>query len=336
MRKLLSIVGPTAVGKSAFAMEVAASLVADKKYLGIDLISADSRQVYVGLGTLSGSDVPSSFTTSTTSELQYPFLQTADGGIRLHGVEVISPTTEWSVYHFQSMAEAVAEWSWGRGSLPIIIGGTGMYLRSIELPGMKLQAGPNEEVRHAANDKTVEELQSWLISLDETTLENLNDSDRHNPRRLVRAIEKAVAANQVGEVTKKVQQPSALFEAEALSIGLQDELTAIESRIKSRVSRRLAAGAVAEVEQIMANAEIAGTPKVPALSATGVKPIMAHIRGDINLATCEQQWFTQERQYVKRQLTWWKKYGVVEWCSVGHDGWQASAVSKIKSWLYQA
>lgn len=318
--KLLSIVGPTACGKTDFALETARSLIDAGLVIGVDIIAADSRQVYQGLEIMSGADVPPDFRLKKMAswpELAeyFEFKQ-----MRIFGISILKPTALWSVSQFQDYALQVCQLSWDEGRLPVIVGGTGLYHAHVLNSDTQLHTQPDPVLRQSLEEKSVLELQTMLQQLDSVALSSMNNSDRHNPRRLVRAIEKAGTPKTAPEKKPAVSE---------LMIGLTDSIEAIEERIAHRVHQRLTTGAVQEVEQLLATTE---DMKLPVWSTTGAKVVLAYSTGEIDHGVCEELWSRQERQYAKRQLTWWKKRPPVTWYQVSEADWQSGARRQIESW----
>lgn len=316
--KLLSIVGPTAVGKTTFALQLA------ELFQNCDLLVADSRQVYQGLEVVSGADIPADFTLANMDgwdELSRYFHR---GTNRLFGVSLIKPSESWSVSTFQEYALRVCQMSWQEHRLPIVVGGTGLYHAHLLNPDQLLHVKPNLEFRAQAADMSITQLQELLQEKDHARYSGLNNSDRHNPRRLIRAIEQAIepspAVSLIDDEFSKVSK---------LTIGLTDAIEAIEDRITQRVCDRISNGAVQEVERLL---DAAPDRQLPVWSATGIKPLIALATGQIDHIECEQLWTRQERQYAKRQLTWWKKQPDVSWYQLSEPNWQARAQAQIEAW----
>ncbi|HEX7017325.1 MAG TPA: tRNA (adenosine(37)-N6)-dimethylallyltransferase MiaA [Patescibacteria group bacterium] len=301
MLKILSIVGPTATGKTSFALWLAEKLVTDQRVAGVDLISADSRQVYQELPIISGADIPMDL---------HP-------KIKIYGVAIIGVEDDWSVAHFRQFALPLIEKSLAEGRLPIIVGGTGLYHRHLFNPELDDQPGPDLQLRKELADKSVVELQTVLGQLSPSRLEAMNDSDRHNPRRLVRAIEQA--RHDGDRPTTNIDTIPVDFEQ--LTIGLTDTLENIEQKIKLRVEERWQQGAIEEVKNLKEKA----ISDFPALTSTGVKEILQYLDGQLTEEQTKTAWALREFQYAKRQLTWWKKEPEIHWYDVSEKGWNLQA-----------
>ena len=171
-RKIIVILGPTASGKSALAVKIA------KKING-EIISADSRQVYKGLDIGTGK--------ITRKEM---------GGVPHYCLDVVSPKKIFTVADFKKCAEKAIEKIFAKNKIPIIVGGTGLYIQAvvdnIVLPEVK----PNWRLRKELEKKTTEEMFKMLKKLDPERAKNI---DAKNPRRLIRAIE---ITKEIGKMPK--------------------------------------------------------------------------------------------------------------------------------------
>ncbi len=308
LKPLLSVVGLTATGKTGLSLWLAEQLLAENRVEGVALISADSRQVYRGLETLTGADVPGKFNRQKNEKLPYSYFKHKQQPITLHGVSIIYPTEDWSVAHFRDMAIEIIQHSWSQNRLPIVVGGTGLYHQQLFNNDPDIYVKPNPEIRNKAENKSVEELQTWLKEIDSKHWENMNRSDRHNPRRLIRAIEISQALKTPGlriNSRPKFQKPNNYYQ-----IGLKTNFKNLEAKIKKRVLKRFTQGAIAEVKNLL---KLSLDAKHPAMTATGVKPIQKYLQKKLTKQETIEAWTRQELQYAKRQLTWWKKHGSVEW-----------------------
>lgn len=300
---LLFIVGPTSTGKTTLALQLAEAYLAEAVLSKIVLISADSRQVYQGLETVTGADVPAGWTRTQASGLDLPFFHSKSGKIELHGVSCVPPTQEWSLGVFHSFAHSIIERAWQEAAFPIVVGGTGLYVTKLLSTDSDLSIPPNSELRKQLEPLTVTQLQAKLEQLDHTVLSALNDSDRHNPRRLIRWIEKlSTDADELVE-TNKSSVPN---QAHSAWIGLELPLTQLESKIATRVQARWHGPAK---EEVLALTQAHPNQDLPAFSATGVAEISQHMAGELTEPELIATWTRTERHYAKRQRTWWRQYG---------------------------
>jgi len=322
MSKVLEIIGPTAVGKSAFSLQLAAWLLKQPTLMdikGIDLISADSRQVYQGLEIVSGVDFDQNW------QQQLAFWQHQTLPIKLWGVSFLKPDQQWSVAHFQALASPIIDEAQITHRLPVIVGGTGLYVEQLTNPDPALHIPPNPELRVKAEAMSLAELQAWLKQVDTQKFAGLNDSDQANPRRLVRALE--ILLNNSEKLTAAPKMPAAV---QTLILGLQADFEWLEIQIRNRVADRLSAGAVSEVEELLSRYE---DQRLPVFSTTGVRPLLSFLTHQLTETELRELWFRQERQYAKRQLTWWKKRPKTTWFDVQTPDWQSNAQAMIESWL---
>lgn len=328
-RPLLSIVGPTATGKTGLALWAAAQF--DN---GTEILSADSRQIYQHMSIATGADIPANFVAVDDH------WQSSDGQIRLFGISKILPTESWSAYDFIRLAHGVIANSWSKNHLPILVGGTGLYHQLLWRPEHFQTdfhtlhgAHIRPDVREKAESLSVEELQNWAAKADQDHFDQLNHSDRSNPRRLVRLIEKALFEQEKKQSAGiENSLPSLAPPIRQLTIGLSAPIEFLEAAIAERVRQRIQSGAIPETERLIANfSELEW--KSPAFSATGYRELRSYIEGIIDLPTATEQWVHREVRYAKRQFTWWKKYGAAEWFDVSKPKGLDQAQQKIADWI---
>ncbi|MFZ5437454.1 MAG: tRNA (adenosine(37)-N6)-dimethylallyltransferase [Patescibacteria group bacterium] len=294
--KFISIVGQTATGKTAKAFALA-KLWYQKYHQEVVVISADSKQVFTELTILSGADVPKDFKKKSNENIPYSFFINPDLPISLHGTNNLNGNQEWSVGHFHNLVKKLIE-NYPK-SLFIVVGGTGLYHQQIYHPAETLHVKPNQELREALANNTLAELQVILENRNPEKLANMNNSDRNNPRRLVRAIETIAA-----EI-----EPSHYPQIEPLlQIGLTT--TNIEEKIRQRVLKRLEQGVIEEVKNFETKYQ---EPNLQAKATLGYQEILKFINQEINDKQLIEHWTLSETQYAKRQTTWWKKRENIQW-----------------------
>lgn len=288
--KLLIICGPTATGKTALAIKAA-------KAFGGELINADSRQVYKGLNALTGKDRSPS--------------------VPIHLYDVVSPDEEFSVAHFVRLAQTAIDDVHKRTKLPIVVGGTGFYLRALTTSIATLAVAPNSELRKILSSMPIEELQQRLQNVDQDRWDGMNDSDRKNPRRLIRAIEVAATNKAVVEQGQSLLQGLSLNN-NVLWIGLTTKQEILKKRIATRVAQRFEE-ALTEVRE--------GLPPI-----LGVTPLLSYKRGEITKEDALHRWTQLEYQYAKRQMTWFKKQQDIHWFDVQHAGYPRDVEELVREW----
>src|SRR3989338_4637595 len=216
MNKLLVISGPTATGKTSLAFKLA------KKFNG-ELISADSRQVYKGMDIGTGKEFSAEIPT--------------------WGCDVVRPDQEWSAAHFVKFAKEVIAEVQQRGKLPIVVGGTGLYISNLLNPPETLNIPPDKKLRAELEKLPVAELQDRLKKADSKRFYGMNESDQQNPRRLVRAIEIAILASKGPTFLKR---SDLIRRNDSLYIALIAPIKEIDRRIGDRVRQRIEKGAGSE------------------------------------------------------------------------------------------
>lgn len=308
---LLSVVGLTATGKSDLALKIAKKALAEKITSQVEIISADSRQVYRELEIVSGADVPADFhQVESTDSTTFPYFSHQSQAINLHGISIISPDEEWSLAHFQKFARAIITDAQEKNHLVILAGGTGLYQTRVLTNEAKILIPRDEKLRINLEKKSLSELQQELYQVDESKYQQLNHSDINNPRRLIRAIEVAKDFLLHPEM-KKATESSNHVELPRIFYGLKLALSELENRIRLRVAKRIQAGAINEVEKLQQRYDL----RLPIFSATGVAEVTAFLAKKINQDELIDLWTKRELQYAKRQLTWWQKCPEVMWLS---------------------
>lgn len=303
--KLISILGTTATGKTDLALFLANKIIQEKLAKGVNLISADSRQIYQGLEILTGADIPQDFIIKKNTAQNYKFAQHQTLPIKLHGVSIIQPDEEWSVAHFRNMAIKLIQQSWQDNELPIIVGGTSFYHKQLFNNDPDIYLKPNLKIRQELENLSIKELQQKLKVIDPKRITQMNNSDYNNPRRLIRAIEVALTKTNLPLTVKNrpiFHQPQDYF-----SIALHIDLKTLEKKIKLRVNKRLNQNAIDEVKKLI-TLNLPAT--APVMTTLGVEPITQYLHQKIDKQQAIENWTLAEFQYAKRQITWIKQLSV--------------------------
>ncbi|MFA6446138.1 MAG: tRNA (adenosine(37)-N6)-dimethylallyltransferase MiaA [Candidatus Paceibacterota bacterium] len=275
--KILVIIGPTAVGKSDLAVELA------KKFNG-EIISADSRQVYRGMDIGSGK--------ITKNEMK---------GIPHHLLNVANPKQTYTVAKYQNDAMRAVKDIISRGKLPIVCGGTGFYIQAL-VDGIILpDVPPNAKLRKTLEKKSVVELYKILQKLDPIRAKNI---DKANPRRLVRAIEIAKALGTIPPISKDNSLFNPLF------IGLTLPKEKLQKNIEKRYDKRIKKGMAQEVKRLHSSGL-----SWKRLESFGLeyRVIAQFLQDKISKDEMRQRIITESMQYAKRQMQWWKKDQRIKW-----------------------
>ncbi len=302
MNKLLVICGPTATGKTSLALNLA------KKFDG-ELISADSRQVYRGMNIGTGKDLPSN------AKLQMPNYKLRIGNLKLGfyvikdvlvwGYDLVDPKSEFSVGQYITLANRIISDIQSRGKLPILVGGTGLYIKGIVDGIPTAQVAKNTKLRSSLDNKKTDELFEILSKLDPIKSASLNTSDRKNPRRLVRAIEVAEFFK-----SQKIKDNFSQKSYDLLFIGLKVDKDSLRKRIIERVKQRLKAGLIDEIEELLNNGV---TWSMQSMNTISYKEWKEYFDGAINAESVKEKWIGNENKYAKRQMVWFKKDKRINW-----------------------
>ncbi|MCI2953717.1 tRNA (adenosine(37)-N6)-dimethylallyltransferase MiaA [Staphylococcus caprae] len=284
---LVVIVGPTASGKTELSIEIA------KKFNG-EVISGDSMQVYkhMDIGTAK----------VTRDEMD---------GIPHHMIDILEPDESFSAYEFKKRAEACIEDIINRGKLPIIAGGTGLYIQSllynyafedetVSPEKMQIVHAQLAELEQYNN----EELHHYLASFDSESAENIHPNNR---KRVLRAIEYYLKTKKLLSSRKKVQQFTENYDT--LLIGIEMSRETLYFKINKRVDIMLGHGLFKEVQQLVEQ----GFETSQSMQAIGYKELVPVVKGNMNMDDAVEKLKQHSRQYAKRQLTWFKNKMNVHW-----------------------
>lgn len=284
---IVAVVGPTATGKSDLAVSLA------KKFNG-EIISADSRQVYIGLDLGSGK--------ITKKETR---------GVPHYLLDVVSASTVYNAAKFKKAAEKIIEDIYSRGKLPIIVGGTGFWidtlLNNMQLPEVK----PNPALRRKISNWPVAHLYKELWKLDPARAENI---DRNNPVRLIRAIEVAIGLKAIAKKTKVSKNISKSSSSEPkylpLYIGLDTDSELLRQRIHERLIKRMEAGMAKEVTKV--HAEGVSWKRLDDLGLE-YRFVSQMLRGKMKLEKMQELLEIAIWHFAKRQRTWFYRNAAIHW-----------------------
>lgn len=270
--QLITILGPTASGKTTFAAHLAATLNAE-------IISADSRQVYRGMDIGTGKDLADYFVNGTQ--------------IKHHLIDIRDAGDKYTLFNYHHDFHRVYNDILSRGKTPILCGGTGLYIESV-LKGYHLpDVPPNPELRKSLENKSLEELTTILSSYKK--LHNITDTD--TKKRAIRAIE-------IADFQSKL--PSAEIDfapVESVIIGLSIDRETRREKITSRLKSRLAEGMVEEVEKLIQNGV---SPEDLMYYGLEYKFVTLHVLGKLSIEDMFTQLETAIHRFAKRQMTWFR------------------------------
>ncbi|MBC3887676.1 tRNA (adenosine(37)-N6)-dimethylallyltransferase MiaA [Acetobacterium paludosum] len=290
--RILVLAGPTASGKTALGVALA-------KKLNGEIISADSMQIYKYM-TIGTAKV-------TTEEMQ---------GVPHYLVDCVSPDEEFSVAKFKKAALKAIETIFGRGKLPIIVGGTGLYINSLTLPWDFQKNDGNEEIRLRLRAEAEmlgrETLYQRLKSVDPITAETVHPN---NLNRVIRALEiyeiNGKPKSYFDEKTKTQEIPY-----DYVMIGLKWPREVLYDRINRRIDLMIENGLIEETQMLL---DRGYKWNLTALKAIGYKELGPYLRGEASMEEAVTILKRDSRHYAKRQMTWFRKDERIHWIEMSED-----------------
>ena len=285
--KVLVVLGPTAVGKTAWSIRLGRAFDGE-------IISADSRQIYryMDIGTAKAGEAQQAL-------------------VPHHLTGVVDPDQELTLAHYKQLAEDLIDEIWSRGRLPILSGGTGLYIRAV-LEGWTVpKVPPNPALRsrlqEEAERKGHESLHARLVAVDPASASRI---DARNVRRVIRALEVYYeTGSPISRLQKKVP-PS----YRVLKIGLTMPREALYQRIDRRVDRMIEQGLEEEVRWLV---ERGYDYDLPAMSGLGYQQIGAYLRGEIGLEESVERIKTKTHRFVRHQYNWFRlSDSTIHWFNV--------------------
>lgn len=310
MRDIHIVTGQTATGKTSFALSKASETE------NIALISADARQIYKKLDIVTGKDIPeSSNFVSVETNFELDSNRKAEigyfdvKGAKLWGLDFVNPDIQFSSYDYCKIINHIIDRYIPADMTPWIIGGSYLYIKHLAY-GFDTQAEPDWEQRENLSKNTVEELQNTLKDLDNEMFEELNNSDRNNPHRLMRKIEIVQQTSKPGSESKKNEKRYNIASMTGMVFKSKDKLREV---ITQRVLKRLDQGAIEETENILSEGFTANDP---GLQTLGYSQLISHLAGEISKEEAIERWITGEMQYAKRQYTFMKQNNDIIWKEV--------------------
>lgn len=276
--KVIAVVGPTASGKTAYAIKLA-------KQVGGEIVSADSRLVYKGFDI--GTAKP------TVEERE---------GIPHYMIDIVEPEFNYSAGLYQKEASVIIDDILQRGKVPIIVGGTGLYidilLKNYDLPKIL----PDEKLRTELRELSNDELFAYLEKLDNKACKNIDINDR---KKIIRAIE--ILKGTAGDLNNSRGISESKYDVEW--IGKNFDRKTLYERIDKRVSLMIENGLIEETKFLRKK-----HGDIPNLTDTiGYREILGYLNGEYTLDEATNKLKQNTRNYAKRQLTWFRKNNEIKW-----------------------
>lgn len=321
MNKLLIICGPTATGKTDIGVYLA------KKYNG-EIISADSRQVYQGMDIITGKDLPKKSELRIRNQELGINNKEFSVGYRLKDeipiwlVDIVEPNYTFNVGEYNKLAEKVIDNIWLRNKLPVIVGGTGLYIKSLIYPLDQINIPPNEGLREKLNKLSKEQLVVYLKKTNISKWNQMNSSDKENPRRLIRAIEISLYEKD------SVKEIHSVKKYDVLQIGLTASQETLNGRIDKRVDQRVKDGALEELRSLLQKY----TQDNISFSATGYRQLLSVLKKEKNIEDAVKEWKRAEQKYAKRQMTWFSKEKNIHWFEITMPHYEIKIEEIVKKW----
>ncbi|HEY5641109.1 MAG TPA: tRNA (adenosine(37)-N6)-dimethylallyltransferase MiaA [Dehalococcoidia bacterium] len=303
MKKVIAVVGATAMGKTALAIEVARRLGG-----GFEALNADSRQVYRRM------DIGTAKPTAAEREALPHRL-----------IDVVDPDEEFSLGRWLELAKEALGDVWSQGRVPVVVGGTGQYVWAL-LEGWRVpRVPPQAELRREMESRPPEELLAELRRIDPESEEFIQPQ---NVRRVIRALE-------VYHVTGKPLSHWRTKDAPdfaSLVIGLQSPRDALYGRIDARVDAMMASGFLDEVRGLV---DRGYGCELPSMSGIGYRELCAHLGGEMSLAEAVARTKTGTHRLARHQNAWFKAGDErIHWIEAG-DGAAGEAVRLAEPWLQE-
>lgn len=302
--RIVCVVGPTSSGKTSLGIRLA------KQFEG-EVINADARQCYTHFSIGTGKPIGM----RGTFQGRRAFLVE---GVPHYLMDFLDPMVQLSAAEWRESAFTAVKGITERQHLPIVVGGTGLYLQSLvdNFSFPKVEAKPH--LRAAFEQKSLQELAALLVKLDPDAAQAV---DLKNPRRVIRALEVVTFTGKPFTAQKKLGKPI----VDAFQIGIKWPRTELNKRIDETIEEMIDAGWIDEIREVIAK----GIPlDAPAMTSIGYRELLAYIRGekalDAAIATCKMA----VHRYAKRQETWFRKDKRIVWA-----GSEDEAVERVDAWM---
>lgn len=308
-RPLIALVGPTATGKTALALALAGRPAHRAR---LEIVSADSRQIYRRLDIATAKPTPEQL-----------------AALPHHLIDVVDPAATYTLADYQRDATGAIDGIHARGAVPLLVGGTGLYVRAVvdglTIPPVAPDPALRAELEAEAATHGVDALYQRLARLDPVAAARI---DRANPRRLVRALEVCLITGRPFSEQRQTKPPGYGL----LMLGLNMDRQALYARADRRIDTMMEVGLLDEVQDLVR----AGYDwSLPAMSSLGYRELGAYLRGETSLADAINRFKLDTHAYIRRQLSWFRADNRIHWLDAGLPADELADVAEdlMTTWL---
>ncbi len=287
---LLALLGPTAVGKTEIALRLG-------EEFGGEVISADSRQIYRGMDIATAKPSPAE-----------------QARVRHHLIDIVDPDQSFTVAEYQRAAYATAGDIWSRGRQPLLVGGTGLYVRAV-VEGLRIpEVAPNHQRRQELEQQPAAELYARLQTVDRAAADKILPN---NTRRVIRALEVIEATGRrMSELQTREPPPFRIVQ-----IGLTMPREQLYARVDARIERMVEQGLVDEVRRLL---ERGYAPTLPSMTSLGYREIGLFLRGEIPFEEAIRLFKSNTRKFIRHQHNWFRPTDIrIQWFDNSRDAYPA-------------
>ncbi|MCF6276910.1 MAG: tRNA (adenosine(37)-N6)-dimethylallyltransferase MiaA [Candidatus Magasanikbacteria bacterium] len=287
--KLVVLLGSTASGKTEWSLKLA-------KIFNGDIISADSRQIFrkMNIGT---AKVEGGWRRNGLRRSYFV------GDIVHHLVDFLDPGKAFTVAEFRDKAIKYVKLAVKQNKLPMMVGGTGLYISSVVDNFSIPRVAPNNKLRKSLSTKSNEDLMVLLTTLDPVAADVI---DRNNKRRIVRALEVSILTGEPFSGQKMKGEP--MFDV--LQIGISVDRGVLHERIEKRIDKMIEGGLLDEIKGLLKQKY---HWDLPSMSGIGYKQFKGFLEGEYDLEEAKRLLVRDTKRYAKRQLTWFRRDKRIKW-----------------------
>ncbi len=298
---MLVIVGPTAVGKTKLSLRMATAITGE-------IISADSRMFYQGMDI--GTDKP-----SPEIRARLPH----------HMIDVCKPDETITLGQYLRSARLIINNIQRQGKLPILVGGTGQYIRAITEGWTVPEVAPQPALRTQLDILDSKEIYRWLSYLDPASASRI---DQRNYRRIIRALEVTLVTGHPMSLLRRKVSPG----YDCKIIGLSCDREVLYQRIDKRVLKMMASGFLAEVESLRKSGY---GRDLPSMSGLGYRQLWAHLDGDYSLDEAIQRIMYETHRFARQQYNWFRiDNHEIDWFDTQQPDWHKQIQNKVEDWVH--